>query len=169
MVKITLISGNGRGKTSTAIGSAYIAKYQGKEIIVAQFLKTGKDCGECNYFRDRYQLRWFNFGKDEFYVSEKQLEEFRELILQGIIKLNKELEGQSIDIIILDELGIALSYGLLKWANLQTILDAVNEEIIITGREIPEILKEQADDIIHIEQIKHPYEKGILARKGIDY
>ncbi len=169
MVKITLITGNGKGKTSTAIGHVYLEQNKGKEIVIAQFLKTGNNCGECNFINRFYKTRWFNFGKKEFYVSDTQLEEFRDIVGRGITKLTDELNNVRTDILLLDELGIALSYNLVKWEDLLSITEAVNEEIIITGRKTPEIIKNKIDEIIQIEEIKHPYNDGIVARKGIDY
>jgi cob(I)alamin adenosyltransferase len=169
MVKIILITGNGRGKTSTAMGHAYLEKHKGKKLVVVQFLKTGKNCGECNQFKNWYQLRWFNYGKSEFYVSKKQLKEFRSIIQQGIVELSEELNRNSTDILVLDELGVALSYDLVKWTDLQTVIKTVDEEVVITGRNIPETIKKRANEVITVDEIKHPYNAGILARKGIDY
>jgi len=169
MVKFTLITGEGRGKTSTAIGHIFLEIQNGKEVVVAQFLKTGNNCGECNFFDKYYQLRWYCFGKGEFYVSDEQQEEFRSIVKEGINDLSNELNKAKTDILLLDEFGMALSYGLVEWKDLHLIIERVKEEIIITGRKIPDEIRSKVDEIIHIEEIKHPYNKGIVARKGIDY
>ncbi|MCE7742448.1 MAG: cob(I)yrinic acid a,c-diamide adenosyltransferase [Candidatus Heimdallarchaeota archaeon] len=169
MAKLTLITGDGRGKTSTAIGHIFLEIQNGKEVIVTQFLKTGKNSGEREFFDKYYQLRWYCFGKSEFYVSDEQLEEFRNIVKEGIDKISNELNKAKIDILLLDELGIALSYDLVEWKDLQTILGRVKEEIIITGRKIPDKIRSRVDEIINIEEVKHPYNEGIVARKGIDF
>jgi len=169
MAKITLITGSGKGKTSTSMGHIYLERFRGKRIIVAQFLKTGKDCGECYFLKRFDSLKWFTFGKDEFLVSEKQIEEFRQIVREGIDEVFEEINKNKTDVLLLDELGTALFYNLLTWENLQPLLEKVEEEIIITGREIPQIFKGKFDEMIEIKEIKHPFNNGILARKGIDY
>ncbi|TFG11040.1 cob(I)yrinic acid a,c-diamide adenosyltransferase [Candidatus Heimdallarchaeota archaeon] len=169
MVKITLITGDGKGKTSTSMGHIYLEKFRNKRIIVAQFLKTGEDCGECDFFKKFHSLRWLTFGKDEFLISESQVEEFKTIILGGIEEITKELNINGTDVLLLDELGVAFSYNLLEWKNLEPLLEMVDEEVILTGRRIPEVLRSKFDEIIEIQEIKHPFNRGIIARKGIDY
>ncbi len=169
MVKLTLITGEGRGKTSTALGHIYLERQKEKEILVAQFLKTGKNCGECKFLEKDNKIRWFCFGKEEFYHSEKQQEEYRDILNEGVEELKSELMKSKTDILLLDELGLALAYDLVKWEDLSVIINRVKEEVIITGRKIPEEIKDKADKIINIDEIKHPFSRGITARRGIDY
>ena len=169
MPKISLILGDGRGKTSTAIGHSYLRSLKDKKITIVQFLKTGKECGECNYLSKNSQIQWFHFGKKEFYVSENQKEEFRELINQGLLELTVNLNQTNIDILVLDELGVTIKYGLLSWTDLEEIIKGIKEEIIITGRTAPSFMRSIADEIIFFREIKHPFKEGILARKGIDF
>lgn len=169
MVKITFIVGEGKGKTTTSIGYIFQKQREGKSILVAQFLKTGKNCGECNFFKDKDNVRWFTFGKDRFYQSKDQKEEYIALINNGISVLEKELKKAQVEILLLDEAGIALSFGLISWDQLKGIFPYVSDEIILTGRKFPEGLKSKADTIIDVKEIKHPYTKGIEARKGIDF
>ena len=169
MVKLTLITGEGKGKTSTALGHIYLERQKGKEILVSQFLKTGKNCGECKFLEKDDKIRWFCFGKEEFYLSKKQQDEYREILSEGVEKLCSELNKTKTDILLLDELGLALEYYLVKWKDLIFITKRVEEEVIITGRKIPVEIKDKSDKIISVDEIKHPFSKGITARKGIDY
>ena len=169
MTKITLITGDGKGKTSTSIGHAYLNLLKQKKIVIAQFLKTGKNCGECNFFKEFHNVKWLNFGKDEFYLSDKQLNEFKSMIAKGIAKIYQELSENRTDILILDELGVAFSHNLARWNDFESLITLVEEEIIITGRRIPEEIEHKVDRIILIEEVKHPYSKGIKARKGIEF
>jgi len=71
--------------------------------------------------------------------------------------------------LLLDELGMALSLGLISWNEVIPIINFTNEEVIITGRLVPSALIQKADIIIKIKEVKHPYQRNILARKGVDY
>ena len=169
MPNFTLITGDGRGKTSTAMGHVFLQLQNGKSIVVVQFLKTGKNCGECEFFKNTNQVRWFCFGKEEFYISEQQFKEFEQITKEGIELLTEELNRTTTDVLLLDELGLALTNKLLKWSDLQPIFDCVNQEIIITGRDIPTEFRNEMQKIIDIVEEKHPYNEGIMARKGIDF
>ncbi|MCE7746771.1 MAG: cob(I)yrinic acid a,c-diamide adenosyltransferase [Candidatus Heimdallarchaeota archaeon] len=169
MVKITFIVGEGKGKTTTSIGYIFQKQREGKSILVAQFLKTGKNCGECNFFKDEDDIRWFTFGKDGFYQSKDQKDEYVALINNGINVLERELKIAQAEILLLDEAGIALSFGLISWNQLKDIFPYVSDEIILTGRKFPEGLKSEADTIIEVKEIKHPYTKNIEARRGIEF
>lgn len=169
MAKLILITGDGRGKTSAAISHIYLEQQKGKKIVVVQFLKTGRNCGECKYFSVFNQIQWFCLGKEEFYRSDSQFEEFRIIMNEGIKRLEAILAESKIDILLLDELGLVLSYNLLDWKELTNIIRKAEDTVIITGRKISEKIKNQADVIINIKKIKHPYDQGIVAREGIDY
>lgn len=169
MVKITLITGEGKGKTTLSIGSIFQKQREGKSILVAQFLKTGVNCGECTYFENKENIRWFTFGKEEFFHSKAQKEEYTVIMNNGINILEKTLEKTNVDVLLLDEVGIALHFELLSWNQLEGIFHYATEEIILTGRKFPEEIKSKVDTIIEIGEIKHPYAKGLEARMGIDF
>ncbi len=169
MVKITFIVGEGKGKTTTSIGHIFQKQREGRSILVAQFLKTGKNCGECNFFKNKDNVRWFTFGEDRFYQSKDQKDEYKALINNGISVLERELKKAQVEILLLDEAGIALSFGLISWDQLKDIFPYASDEIILTGRKFPEGLKSEVDTIIEVKEIKHPYTKGIEARRGIEF
>jgi len=169
MVRFTLITGEGKGKTTLSIGIVFQKKREGKSILVAQFLKTGLNCGECEFFKNKDNLRWFTFGKEEFFQSKKQKEEYSILMNNSIKILEKTLENTNVDVLLLDEIGIALYFELLTWEKLEGIFYYAIEDIVLTGRRFPEEIKFKADKIIKIGEVKHPYNKGVKARKGIDF
>ncbi|MEE9411399.1 MAG: cob(I)yrinic acid a,c-diamide adenosyltransferase [Candidatus Heimdallarchaeota archaeon] len=169
MVKLTVIYGDGRGKTTLAIGHSYLQYFMKKNILIAQFLKTGKDCGECAFFEKHENLTWFCFGREQFFTSIKQKKEYSEMITKGIQILYESLKNTQVDTLVLDELGIALTFDLVKWVRITELFRFVRENIIVTGREIPTEIVKIADEIIVIDAKKHPYSSGILARRGIDY
>ena len=168
MTSLTAIYGDGRGKTSATIGYLYRKSTEEKTIIVAQFLKTGKNCGECNFFESFPNVMWYCFGKKEFYHEENK-KEFLEIIETGYQQLKDEVINRRIDILILDEVGIALFCNLIKWGEIEGLFQFVKEEVIITGRKIPDIALQNASTSIFVKEIKHPYNVGIQARQGIDY
>jgi cob(I)alamin adenosyltransferase len=168
MTSLTVIYGNGRGKTSSAIGYLYRKMTEEKNIIVAQFLKTGKNCGECNFFESFPNVTWYCFGKKGFYHKDNK-KEFQEVIEAGYQQLREEVLNGGVDILILDEVGIALFYDLIKWEEIKDLFQFVKEELIITGRKIPDVALQNANNSIFVKEIKHPYNVGIQARQGIDY
>ena len=168
MTSLTVIYGDGRGKTSSAIGYLYRKITKEKNIIVAQFLKTGKNCGECNFFESFPNVMWFCFGKKEFYHEENR-KEFQEIIEVGYQQLKETIIHGKVDVLILDEVGIALFFNLIDWREIEDLFQFVKEEVIITGRKIPDIALLDANTSIYVKEIKHPYKTGIQARQGIDY
>ena len=168
MTSLTVIYGDGRGKTSATIGYLYRKSTEEKTIIVAQFLKTGKNCGECNFFESFPNVMWYCFGKKEFYHEENK-KEFLEIIETGYQQLKDDVIKRRVDVLILDEVGIALFFNLIKWEEIEDLFQFVKEEVIITGRKIPDIALQNASTSIFVKEIKHPYNIGIQARQGIDY
>ncbi len=169
MVRFTLITGEGKGKTTLSMGTIFRKQREGKSILVVQFLKTGVNCGECVFFEDKEGIRWVTFGKEEFFHSETQKEEYSILMSNSIDFLEETLKSTNVDVLLLDEAGIALYFELLSWEQLERIFHYVTEDIFLTGRKFPEEIKLKADTIVEVGEIKHPYTKGIEARKGIDF
>ncbi|MCG3220321.1 MAG: cob(I)yrinic acid a,c-diamide adenosyltransferase [Candidatus Heimdallarchaeota archaeon] len=169
MVRLTIIYGEGKGKTTYSLGHIYLQSLLKKEITVAQFLKTGKNCGECYFFKEYDAIEWFYFGKEEFFTKTSNRRDFRNSIKIGIQKLKDSFEINKRNILLLDELGVALFFKLVRWKEIQTLFKFITEEIIITGRKIPLNIRKKADNLIYVDEKKHPYNKGIEARKGIDF
>ena len=169
MVKLTIIYGEGKGKTSYSLGYIYLQSLLNKEITVAQFLKTGKNCGECYFFKEYNAIEWFYFGKEEFFTKTSNKREFRNFIKTGIQELKDSFEIKKRNILLLDKLGVALFFKLVRWKEIQTLFKFITEELIITGRKIPLNIRRSADNLIFVDEKKHPYNKGIEARKGIDF
>ena len=67
-----------------AMGQVFLARINEKRVTIAQFLKTGKNCGECQFFRNVFKIKFLSFGKDEFYVTKEQSKEFQSIIKKGI-------------------------------------------------------------------------------------
>ena len=168
MTSLIVIYGDGRGKTSNSIGYIYKKAVDGKSIKVAQFLKTCKQCGECDFFKSFSNVKWNCYGSERFYHNENK-EEFVRIIGEGCQQLKEELSKRDTDILLLDEVGIALHFNLVSWEQIEELFQFVKEEVIITGRKIPKFALKYANISIYLKEIKHPYNLGMQARKGIDY
>ena len=161
-------TGNGKGKTSAALGVALRALGRGWKVAVLQFMKGDRETGERLFFQQYFPDTFFEGcglgrtcrpGDHAGYASEGW---------QTASKLLKEFDG---DLLILDELNVALSHGYL---DLHEVIEALNNRraglnVIVTGRKSPPELREISDLVSDIAAEKHPFTRGIPARKGLDY
>ena len=122
---LEVIYGTGRGKTTNAVGKLFKELGMDKRIVIIQFLKTGKDCGECNYFKQEKRIKWFYFGTEDFYIPGKEKEGIQELLKTGIYEVLNYLKQNFCEILILDEVGIALYYDLIEWKLLRNLFQLV--------------------------------------------
>ncbi len=165
---IHLYTGNGKGKTTAAFGLAVRALCAGKSVYIGQFVKSMKynETGLENVF-DRLKIEQLGSGcflqgkpdRSDVEMAEHGLEKCREAILSG-----------QYDVVVLDELTIALHFGLLR---IEEVLDVLRNkrletEIIVTGRYAAAELVEIADLVTDMKEIKHYYSQGVLSRNGID-
>jgi cob(I)alamin adenosyltransferase len=169
MNNITLISGEGKGKTTSAFGYLLTQINKGKNVVIVQFLKTGDNCGECNFFKNKEKTNFIFIGKTDFYVPNEKKSEYLELMKTGLSTLREKLKIEKIDILLLDELCVALFYDLIKWEEIQQFFTYVNDEIIITGRNVPLSIEEEINTLILVKEEKHPFNSGLKARRGIEY
>lgn len=166
--------GDGKGKTSSAIGQGIRAIGQGLKVIMIQFLK-GYLSGEIKALaRLEPDFKVFNFEKErDFYINlnDKQKEELKMEIANALKFGKKIFDTKECDVLILDEiLGVIENQIISKEELIEFIKSKPNNmELILTGRKIPDDLKEYVDYISEIVEIKHPYQKGITAREGIEY
>lgn len=171
--------GNGCGKTSIAMG--HILRCLGRQMrpVMIQFLKKHDPTGQEGFFYGEYitltevlHVPVFQYGSFHFIVSKDQIDDrCRENAAEGIQKLKDIFASDKFDLVILDEVINAATLKIIDLEQLKIILQSrpPTIEVIMTGREkIPEML-ELADYVTHLEEIKHPYQKGIQARAGIEY
>ncbi len=166
---IHLYYGDGKGKTTAAVGLCIRAIGHGKRVCVVQFLKRG-DSGEVAVLKKLGATVYAGKAGSAIRVSDMTHDELLEN--SGIIKKNLECakEGEY-DIILLDELAAALEHKLLDEALLKEILSEKrsDREIIITGRRPPKWLFDIADYITEMKKVRHIYDDGVAAREGIEY
>lgn len=166
---IHVYTGNGKGKSTAAFGLAVRALGAGKSVFIAQFVKDMK-YGECflqDYFPDRLKIEQWGAScmlnrvanDDDTLMARKGLERVVEILDSG-----------AYDIIILDELTIALSFNFLTIDEVLLALKHRNQdaEVVITGRYAPQELIDVADLVTEMNEVKHYYNQGILSRVGID-
>ena len=161
-------TGDGKGKTTAALGQAVRACGQGLKVIVIQFLK-GQEGGE-HLFADKFKpLEIIQFGKGDLF--KKPEHELLQETTEAYEFAKKALSGGKYDLVILDEIFIAHWRGLLS---LQQVLDLMqikpdNVELIMTGRKAPQEVVKRADLVTEMLLIKHPLAEGVQQRRGIEY
>jgi len=167
---VQVYTGNGKGKTTAAFGLALRAVGRGLKVYVIQFIKGGFDYGEL-YVVDKLQgLTLKAFGKGKFIIGKP--EEVDVVKAREALKLTKEVvSGGKYDLVVLDEVNVALHLGLI---GLDDVLRLVREkpvhvELVLTGRNAPDEILQVADLVTEMREVKHPYSKGVPARKGIEY
>ncbi|MBL7050964.1 cob(I)yrinic acid a,c-diamide adenosyltransferase [Candidatus Woesearchaeota archaeon] len=189
---VHVYTGNGKGKTSMSLGIALRAAGYNLNVHMIQFLKSG-DTGELfaveNYLPN---MKIAQFGKEALIDQQTHIHEFRKESTKknnnGNYKfLPDEEEAESVrrafeyahkiatsgdhDVLILDEINCAVEKGLINIEEMLNLMKikSENTELILTGRGAPKELIEAADYVTEMGEVKHPYNKKILAREGIDY
>jgi cob(I)alamin adenosyltransferase len=164
-----IYTGNGKGKTTAAIGLAIRAAGAGKNVLFAQFVKGMKysEINALEKFSDRISVR--QYGRGCFIEHDAKDEDVDEAV-KGLHDVQKCLSTGHFDVVILDEANIALYYSLFSTRELLDTVQARPEncEIVITGRYAPQELIDAADLVTEMKEIKHYYNKGIAARDGIE-
>ena len=166
---IHLYCGNGKGKTTAAMGLALRAAGRGERVVIAQFLK-GADSGERYALAKLLQVELlplpeqvkFTFQMDE----QERLEASRRC--RALLEVARE-RAKDCFLLVLDEACAAVNSGLLPLEELLDCLDNLTCEIVLTGRDPAPQLLERADYITQMEPLRHPYQRGITARKGIEW
>jgi cob(I)alamin adenosyltransferase len=165
---IQIYTGEGKGKTTAALGLAMRASGQGLRVGFIQFLKN-EPTGE-HFFVERYhpfeiiQISTVSsFSKDK----SQQLKEAR----KTLERVEKDMLSQKYDLIILDEVFIAVDKGLISVEELANLLKKKPSslEMVLTGRYAPPEIIQMADLVTEMHLVKHPYQSGVPARRGIEY
>ncbi|MXS84481.1 cob(I)yrinic acid a,c-diamide adenosyltransferase [Nitrosomonas sp. HPC101] len=167
---LLVLTGNGKGKSSSAFGMAARALGHGMRVGVAQFIKGRSDTGEEAFFRQQKNIVWHVLGEG-FTWDTQDLARDRETARRGWVVVQTMLCDTSIDLLILDELTYPLKFG---WLEINEILaDLQNrpamQHVVITGRAAPDVLCQAADTVTEMRDVKHAFQTGIQAQTGIDY
>ncbi|MCD6093310.1 MAG: cob(I)yrinic acid a,c-diamide adenosyltransferase [Candidatus Omnitrophica bacterium] len=170
---IQVYTGDGKGKTTASIGLAIRAKGQGFRVCIIYFHKEPKrwKYGEYRVLK-RLKIDTFGFAKKHphFYKNVKK-EEMRKECLKALEFIKKIFEKAKYDLLILDEILISFREEYLKEEEILEIMDLKpkNLELVLTGRSLTKNITDKADYVNEIRKIKHPFDKGITGRRGIEY
>ncbi len=167
---LQVYTGEGKGKTTAALGLALRAWGHGLRVCVVQFMKKGEDYGEILALR-RMGIEVFQFGSGKLIAKGRHCQDDLDCAKHALDLSSSLLRSKEFDLIILDEVNVALYFDLLT---IDDVLDALRQkdrgvEVVCTGRNAPDALKKEADLVTVMTVEKHPYDDGLEARKGIEY
>ena len=167
---IHVYTGNGKGKTTSSLGLGIRAAGAGYKVHMIQFMK-GRRYSELDGLEHVDNFTISQHGRDEFVNKENPEQIDIDLAQEGFSKTKELIKSNKYDMIILDEINVAVDFNLIS---LEDILKLIGEkpeklELVLTGRYAnPEIVK-IADYVSEVLEIKHPYQDGVEARKGVDF
>ena len=166
---VQVYTGDGKGKTTAAIGLSIRAAGACLKVYIAQFIKMGdySEIKALKRFSDLITVEQFGLGR---FIKGKPSQEDIEAAKAGVEKVKSLMRSSDIDIIILEEANVAVKCGLIS---VNEILDLIslkpeNMELIITGRGAAPEVVEKADLVTEMKEIKHYFQKGVQARVGIE-
>ena len=170
---IMVNTGPGKGKTTAAMGTALRAVGQGMRVLMLQFLKGSWHYGELDAvqaFGDKFIMKQMGRGFVKV-GAEKHDPEDVKMVEDAWTESDRAIHSGEWDLIILDEINYVITYNMLDPAKVVESLKKKPEmlHIILTGRNAHPTIVELADTVTEMRQIKHAYEKGVMAQKGIEY
>ena len=169
---ILLITGKGKGKTTSAIGQIVRALGHNQKVCLIQLFKGESFYGEQNILTKLENLDFFSFAKKHpFCFKEVSKEQVIKECEQSLNKLTEISQNNKYNLIVLEEFNIALRDNFIDETFFINTVKKLNENsnVVITGRGASQKLIDVADLVSEIKEIKHPYTKGVLAQEGIEY
>ena len=165
-----LFTGNGKGKTTASIGAAVRAAGHGSRVFMIQFMK-GRLYGELAAVESLDNITIEQYGRDEFVDPDDPEEIDVELAARGWARAVELVNNGLCDMLILDEINVAVSFGLIEPGEVVRLVEnrPENIDVILTGRYAPDELVAIADTVTEMREVKHHYNKGVQMRKGIEY
>lgn len=166
---LLLLTGNGKGKSSSAFGMLARALGYGMQVGVAQFIKGRSDTGEEAFFRRQPGVEWHVLGEGFTWDTQDRERDIRKA-REGWEVARKLLSDPTISLVILDELTYTLKYGYL---DMDAVLSDIAarppmQHVVVTGRGAPQALLDMADTVTELMDVKHAWRAGIKAQAGID-
>lgn len=173
---VLINTGNGKGKTTAAMGLAMRAAGHDMKVLILQFIKSGRETGEAKIIKERLKplidieqlgegfIR-FKDGKPD--PTDKQIKNARDSFKYA----RDKIESKKYDLIVLDEINNLVDYNILKVEEVAEVIKNKPEGLclVLTGRNAPPELIDIADTVTEMKEIKHAFLEGIKARKGIEY
>jgi cob(I)alamin adenosyltransferase len=170
---ILINTGPGKGKTTAALGTALRAVGCGMRVLMLQFIKGSWHYGELEAveaFGSKFVLKQMGRGFVKIGGAEADPEDVR-MVQAAWEEAREAIHSGEWDLVVLDEINYAISYGMLDAAVVAEALKKKPEmvHVILTGRSAHPLLVELADTVTEMREVKHAYQKGILAQRGIEY
>ena len=167
---VHVLTGRGRGKTTSALGLALRAWGTGARVAFVQFVKAKHDTGEARAaaeLGERFRFMPMGAGC----VQDEPTEEDREAASRALEGTGKALRSGELDLVVADEILVALGLGLVARGDIERLVESARGkvELVLTGREAPEWLVRLADYWTEMRDVKHPYSKGTRARRGVEF
>ena len=168
---IHVYSGPGKGKTTASLGLALRACGHGWKFLMICFMKCDPNYGEINSAKIIENFTIIQSGLPTFVKKGDPSEKDKKLAKEGLQLARSALEKNTHDLLILDEMNVALDYGLIELEEVMQLIDIKPKgmELVFTGRSAHPDVVRKADIVSEILMVKHPFEKGITSREGIDY
>lgn len=170
---VHLYTGDGEGKTLASLGAVLRAIGHEEKVVILQFLKGRKTAGEykiAKKLHPNYEI--YQFGRKEF-INLRKPEPIDYFLAEKGIAFAKEIvEKHKPFLVVLDEINLACAIGVAKIKDVLEIIKKARKNgvnLILTGRKAPKKLIEASDQVSEIKLIKHPFQKGIIGRVGLDY
>ncbi len=166
---LLVLTGDGKGKSSSAFGMAARALGHGMQVAILQFIKAPMATGEERFFSQFEQVAFHALGEG-FTWETQNFKADQARAQAGWEKAKAYLQDPQVDMVILDELCVALAYHYLDWSALRedVLQRPAHQHVVITGRGAPALLVEDADTVTEMQVVKHAFDAGIKAQKGIE-
>jgi cob(I)alamin adenosyltransferase len=167
---VLINTGDGKGKSTAAFGTAMRAIARGWKVGVVQFLKSGDwSVGEEKVGR-QLGMDWWALG-DGFTWDSESMDESEAIAREGWDTAKSRISSDEYDLLILDEITYPINWG---WIEMDDVRDAITSRparlnLILTGRDAPPALIELAHTVTDMKKVKHAFDSGVMARRGIDY
>jgi len=168
---VQIFTGDGKGKTSAAIGAVIRALGHGLRVYIAFFMKGDYPYGERNILSQLPNVTMESFGTRGFVDPTNIKPEEKGQAKQGLAAARRAMLSGSYDLVVLDEVNLAVAWNLLELDEVVRLIEEKPEgvELILTGRRADSRLVKLADLVTEMLKIKHHYDKGVVAREGIEY
>ena len=171
MGRVHVITGPGKGKTTAAFGLALRAAGHGLRVCVVQFMKSGKETGEVLAAKRIRGISVYQYGTGKFVDKDRITESDRECAAEALAMVCQLLEEGACNLLVMDEVNLASAYGLVKTDEVLDMLKSRKKdiEVVLTGRNAPREFIDYADYVSCVDDAKHPFSRGVKARKGVEW
>ncbi len=166
---VQVYTGDGKGKTTAALGLALRAAGHGLRVYIGQFMK-GQPYGELNALAGHPRIRIEQYGEPQCIHRDEVTRHHIALAEQGLRCARAAMLSGEYDIVVLDEINVAIWFGLLDSDDVLSLIEQkpARVELVLTGRKAPREIIERADLVTEMREVRHYYARGVMARDGIE-